>query len=184
MLLSEPPAPLTVAEVSRRAGVPRTSFYFHYASVADLVASTLAEEMSAWLVLPEADVLGSAGTAAGATGRLLDLFGAGFARLAPDRPLYNAGFHSEGGALLRSRLHLAIAAQVRHLIDAWRASGHPVEIESDVVVAFSTAGLVGALEAWCDAPEVDADPSRWLRGLAQTLPMWWPDRSTEYREVR
>lgn len=51
-------------------------------------------------------------------------------------------------------------------------------IELDVVLAYSASGLVGAIEAWSRADEESADPARWITGLEQTLPAWWPHQNS------
>lgn len=171
LALAQDPPDLSAAHICRLAGVNRTSFYTHFTSVSDLLVSTMTTEIVEMLRLPPAQTDRSDSEEVAAFEQIAR---PSFTRMAADRSLFRAAFASPESGHLRIALRDAVAEQVARMIDRWEAEGRIPTVDRDVVLAYSASGFVGVLEAWCEAAEEDADPDRWVRGLEQTIPAWWP----------
>lgn len=146
---ARPVADITVAELCRRAGVTRETFYRHAPSVADLLAAALGEELEAALArVPPTEPVGVA-----------------------ERALLT---HVADRALVyRHAMNPLLIAPVRHWLDrslragltdllARRPELVPSEIAGDPVavsmaVAYAAAGTIGAVEEWLRTGATDVD---------------------------
>lgn len=130
---------ISVTQLVTRAGVNRSSFYQHFSSREELLASALetAEDAAGRVRAPVR--IPSTGRAAPALVRFL-------AHFAEHAAVYRRALGPDGSALVASRVRARTVALVREGIELTRTprTGLPLDIE-----AAGTAGaLLGVIEAW------------------------------------
>lgn len=158
-------AELSIADVTRAAGVSRSTFYDHYADLHQLAESACTEMFETLLfgtpVLASADATASENPLAGL-----------FDHVASHQRLYTALLGPDGSARVMTYLHrrLTIATHVNSVVTDPRGRTHgtdPHTTPPDVVAAFTAGALLGALIDWLHrgCPE-DSDSM-----AAQTWPL-------------
>lgn len=168
-----PVSAITVADVTRAAGINRATFYSHAVSPGSLLADVLTPELDR---IREDDV--EARRAASARGAGPDELSAITRRgieavvehVVAHRDIYARGLPDTEDAALHRLLveHLTVssAQHIRELDPATR----PAMLD-DVAAGFVAQGFVGAVEAWL------AGPRRSRKALVETItlsfPAWW-----------
>ena len=159
---------LTVAEVCRRAGIGRPSFYTHFDSIPELVAQMLTAEIDDELPIPDVESV----DADRIEPTLTVNFAAALQLVARDRELYRAAFASASSGVLRRVLEQAIAIRVRNIVLIWQDRGLVAGVDMDVAVPFAAGGIARALEAWAFDDATDAVGR--ARAIRDQMPRWWP----------
>ena len=159
---------LTVAEVCRRAGVGRPSFYTHFGSIPELVARILTAEIDDELPIPDVERVDDAYLERALT----DNLATALASVARDRALYRTVFASSSSGVLRRVLEEAMEARVRNIILIWQERGLVGEVDLAVAIPFAAGGITRALEAWAFDDATDA--ANRAIGIRDQMPRWWP----------
>lgn len=161
-----PIAKVGVAELARRAGINRATFYDHYSSPGELLAEVLGRELEAvrdqYLRLrregrgaQEVLRLGLAGTVGHIETRH-DIYHRAFVG-APDPDL--VGMLTGG---LEEACLVVLEETVQPPLPAARAR---------LIARFVAAGLVGGISAWLREPELGRDEL--VDTLVEAFPRWW-----------
>ena len=164
---------LSVVDICRAAGVKRSSFYTHFTSVADLVISTALIDLSEWLAPSDPQLDRDA-----FENELADTLLGALDKMRPHRVLFGKIFRASSASALRAELVAAVSSKVMEIIDGWRRRGAHIDIDQEIVVAYSAHGVVGVLEFWSVA-EQEPSPARIAQALTQTIPAWWPRDNSE-----
>ena len=167
-MLEIPLDELTVAEVCRRAGVGRPSFYTHFGSIAELVAEMLTVEFDDRLPIPDVELVPTEVIEPA----LIENLATALELVARDRDLYRAAFASASSGVLRRDLENAIGSRVRNIIAIWQERGVIGQLDLVVAVPFATGGITRALEAW--AFDDDDDALGRAKAIRDQMPRWWP----------
>jgi AcrR family transcriptional regulator len=161
-----------VAEVARRAGITRSTFYNQAASPSALLASYLAEELDVVRQkFQERRAL--------AGGNLAQVWAESERELV-DHLRRNAAIYerdltdSSGGHLgptLRNMLADHMEWSLREHLEVYTSAAADA-VERDMYAAFVAQGTVGAFEVWLRSPEPrDSDAA--TRSILRSLPSWW-----------
>ncbi len=168
-----PVSTITVADVTRAAGINRATFYSHAVSPGSLLADVLTPELDR--IRDDDAEARRAATARGAgadelaaiTRRSID---AVVEHVVAHRDIYARGLPDSEDASLHRLLvgHLTVSS-AQHIRDLDPAD-RPALLD-DVAAGFVAQGFVGAVEAWL------AGPRRSRRSLVETItlsfPAWW-----------
>ncbi|UCM86654.1 TetR/AcrR family transcriptional regulator [Streptomyces marincola] len=163
---------LSVAEICRRAGVHRVTFYGHWPDIRSLAAEVFAQSVDRLARVPQDVISAAAGPADLAAAYERALRGQ-LREILDQRAAYRALFTSDTDAGFRRRLE---AAQRERALAAIReltrlgvavpgaAAGYPA--------GYIAGGVVTAFETWAlgDATDVEAAAT----DIAAQLPHWWP----------
>jgi AcrR family transcriptional regulator len=168
-----PVSAITVADVTRAAGINRATFYSHAVSPGSLLADVLTPELDR---IREEDV--EARRAASARGAGEDELAAITRRgidavvehVVAHRDIYARGLpDTEDASLHRLLVQHFTVSSAQHIRELDPASRPP--LLDDVAAGFVAQGFVGAIEAWL------AGPRRSRRSLVETItlsfPAWW-----------
>ncbi|WP_430647459.1 TetR-like C-terminal domain-containing protein [Agromyces sp. GXS1127] len=173
LLERQPLDAISVAALSREAGVHRTTFYAHASSVHDFALGVFTQDLdrlSTVAVQPEAE------TPAHVAQRYLDSLVAVLEHVAEDRAGYRALFGSTSRGVFRTALEARLRHRARLALEVWRAQAVPGAPRDEVAIveaaAYIAGGLVGALETWALGDETDAAAS--AARLSTLMPTWWP----------
>ena len=159
---------LTVAEVCRRAGIGRPSFYTHFASVPAVVAQMLTAEIDDELPVNDLDAVDPEAIEPAITMN----FAAALQIVVRDRDLYRAAYASTSSGVLRRVLEKAIETRVRNIILIWLELGLVDDVDMEVAVPFAAGGIATALESWAFDDSTDAAGR--ARAIRDQMPRWWP----------
>jgi AcrR family transcriptional regulator len=162
-----PVSEISVAEVARRAGINRATFYNHFLSPGALLASVITRELDrvrdADLVLRERAEEPSSEI----TRRAVD---AVVALVQRHRRLFELTLLDPEDASLHRALssHFEVSCRQhlqRHAVAAEEA------IDIDIIARYVAEGIVGGIEGWLGKPEVTA--SRLTDAIVSAMPRWW-----------
>jgi AcrR family transcriptional regulator len=161
------PAAMSVAALTRAAGVNRTSFYSHFESPEDLAIHALSDLFD---VVGDADILMRAEhrvPAAEASRRALRdiVWFVGERRDSYARVL-------GPGAAPRLKLAVAEAFAERTVVSLERIEGPPSGTDVQVTARFLAGGVLGVLGAWLGAGPSAMSPDDLVQALTQCLPGW------------
>lgn len=170
---SRPVSEITVADVTRAAGINRATFYSHAVSPGSLLADVLTPELDdirdedAAARHTAAEQGADAEELAAITRRGIN---AVVEHVVTHRDIYAKALPDPNdGSLHRLLVEHFTVSSVRH-IEALDAAARP-ELLDDVAAGFVAQGFVGAIEAWL------AGPRRSRRALVDTItrsfPVWW-----------
>ncbi|MFG1922662.1 TetR/AcrR family transcriptional regulator [Cryptosporangium sp. NPDC048952] len=164
---TQDPAQMTVAALTRTAGVNRTSFYTHFASPEDLAVHALGELLD--LVVNADIVLRSGGALTGVQASrraLADIVGF----VAERRGSY-VNLLGPGAA---PTVKKAITdAYVQHTIEALeRNENRPPDADPVVTAHFLAGGVLGVLGAWLATDHPERTPDELVEALIRCLPAW------------
>jgi len=168
-----PVSAITVADVTRAAGINRATFYSHAVSPGSLLADVLTPELDR---IRDEDAAARAAAAERGAGR--DEFasitrrgiGAVIEHVVAHRDIYcNALPDPEDASLHRLLVGHFTVSSVQHIRSL--DPEHVPELLDDVAAGFVAQGFVGAIEAWL------AGPRRSRKALVDTIvlsfPSWW-----------
>ena len=164
---------LTVAEVCRRAGVHRVTFYGHWADVRAATADAFAEVIDRLATVENWDVAATT-SPADLADRYERALREQLIEIRDRRPVYRALIRSSGFTerlleVLENRAQLAVDALVRLGADVRGA-------ETGIAAAHLAGGVVAASARWAESDSVDADTA--VAEFSAQLPAWWPRRNT------
>jgi AcrR family transcriptional regulator len=161
------PAAMSVASLTRAAGVNRTSFYSHFASPEDLAIHALSDLLD---VVRDADILIRAERsvpAAEASRRALrDIVWFVWER----RDSYARVLGP--GAAPRLKHAVAEAIAERTVPSLEHVEGRPPGTDVQVTARFIAGGLLGAIGAWLGDAQSGMSPDDLVQALTQCLPGW------------
>lgn len=161
------PAAMSVASLTRAAGVNRTSFYSHFASPEDLAIHALSDLLD---VVRDADILMRAERsvpAAEASRRALrDIVWFLWER----RDSYARVLGP--GAAPRLKQAVAEAIAERTVPSLEHVEGRPPGTDVQVTARFIAGGLLGAIGAWLGDEQSGMSPDDLVQALTQCLPGW------------
>ncbi|WP_435159465.1 TetR/AcrR family transcriptional regulator [Amycolatopsis sacchari] len=135
---------ISISDVTRRAGVNRSTFYEHYADVHDLAAAAgtdLFDELidAAHVVVPQ-----EAAAPGGALARV-------FRHVADHERLYRALLDADGSARVINHLHQRLAIAIHVHLSGTGSPTHaddPADIPHDPVAALLAGALLGTITDW------------------------------------
>jgi AcrR family transcriptional regulator len=161
------PAALSVAALTRAAGVNRTSFYSHFSSPEDLAIHALRDLFD---VVVNADIVLRAGhsvPAEEASRRALH----DIVRFTAERREAYARVLGPGAppGLLRA---VAEAFTERTVASLDRLDSRPPEADVRVTARFLAGGVLSVLGAWLSDPRDPRTPDELVQALIQCLPGW------------
>ncbi|WP_051717969.1 TetR/AcrR family transcriptional regulator [Streptomyces megasporus] len=175
-LAETPLEELSVADLCRRAGVHRVTFYGHWPDIRTLAADVFAEAVDRLAGVSD-EAIAAARTPVDLAAVYLVALRRQLRELLDRRDTYrvlfssdvDAGFHRRLTEALRERAEAAIAHLARLGVDVpARASGYPA--------LFVAGGVVTAFHAWAVGEETDVEAA--AVGIAAQLPGWWPRAHT------
>jgi AcrR family transcriptional regulator len=159
---------LSVADICRRAGVNRATFYGHWPDARAAAIEALTEVVEAIATVDAAAITATSDLSALA--RLYETALAGqLARTAQDRALYrqlvdNPLFEQGLRSMLEHRAALAV--------EAMATAGAPVRGEATTAAAYLAGGVAAATLQWIRSDRTDIDA--FARSMIDQLPGWWP----------
>jgi AcrR family transcriptional regulator len=161
------PAAMSVASLTRAAGVNRTSFYSHFASPEDLAIHALSDLLD---VVRDADILmrseHSVPAAEASRRALRDIVWFVWER----RDSYALVLGP--GAAPRLKHAVAGAFTERTEASLWHVEGRPRGTDVRVTARFLAGGLLGAIGDWLGDGRSAMSPDDLVQALTQCLPGW------------
>lgn len=165
---------VSVAELSRRAGITRDTFYRHAAGPADLLARVLRDELDT--VLSEfrqrAEAEGGGLTVFDVAERAL------LRHMLEHRAIYRGAMTPRLTPALRDMLVDSIERSLVGLLDRHPEiapagpDGLDVDKRHRMFAAYAASGTIGAIEVWlADDDPADADAA--ARAILAASPTWW-----------
>ncbi|WP_103529002.1 MULTISPECIES: TetR/AcrR family transcriptional regulator [unclassified Streptomyces] len=171
-LAEQPLETLTVAQLCRRAGVHRVTFYGHWPDIRTLAAQVFAESVDRLARVPHEVITtatGSTELAAAYEHALRDQLREILDQRAVYRTLFSsdvdAGFHRRLVAAQRERAQAAIEELTRLGVAAPGA-------DTGYAAAYLAGGTVAGFEAWALSEDTDIEAT--ATALTAQLPHWWP----------
>lgn len=169
---------ITVADVSRLAGISRDTFYRWTPSPVDCLARMLGEELDV-IVAANADLPVMSGTTD-------SVFETGVRDLlefiARHKRIYCNAMHPRMHAVLRDGLTARIEANLTQRLSSHPEiapdvnGGRPDQLAKQMFVSYAAAGAVGAIETWLTARYLE-DITVVERILFASAANWWLGRS-------
>jgi AcrR family transcriptional regulator len=160
---------LTPAEVARRAGAHRVTFYRFWPDIRSATIEAFTAEIDRLVTVRDEDIAGVSETAELA--RIYDVtLQRSLAEVRDHRPVYRAlfawpAFQTHAQKILRERAQL--------MITAMRAAGREVRgAESGTAAEFVAGASVAIYAAWAADDDLDV-PTR-ARDIIDQMPAWWP----------
>ena len=166
---------ITVAGLSREAGVHRTTFYGHFPDVVSFAASIFVGELDAIArvdIDPETTV-----TAESVSGAYAQSLRQILEHVATSRPLYRVLFASPIGSGFRSDLTKRMCSHALTAMRSWKQRGIEITVDADGAAAFISGGLVSAIEHWSASNRTDA--TAYASTITDLMPGWWPQPVAE-----
>jgi AcrR family transcriptional regulator len=163
-----PVSAITVADVTRAAGINRATFYSHAVSPGSLLADVLTPELDR--IREDDAALRSSPDGADPVGITRKAINGVVDHVVAHRDIYRNGLPDSEDASLHRLLVEHFTVSCRAHIAAMDPSTRP-EMLDDVAAGFVAQGLLGAIEAWL------AGPRRSRKSLVDTItttfPAWW-----------
>ncbi|MCM0621438.1 hypothetical protein [Nocardioides bruguierae] len=160
--------PLSVAEVCRRAGIHRVTFYGHWPDLDAALDDAATTEVDALGVTPEA-VLSAATTPVELARTYRAQLQAQLEEVRAHREVYRGLFRAGG---LELRLQTSMRTRAEDAIAQLRRLGVDTGDSLDVAAGYLAAGAAASYRDWAFSDEQDVDLAA-ARITAQ-LPAWWP----------
>lgn len=164
---------LTPAEIARRAGVHRVTFYKFWPDAQTAEIEAFAEEID-HLVTADA-LLGNDAHSVTELAAVYDgILEKSLVEVRDRRPVYRVLF---AWPAFHVRVHDALRARASLLVEALERSGIPVEgSASGTAAGFLAGASLGVLVAW--AADDDTDAHHRALEVIQQMPPWWPSSTT------
>jgi AcrR family transcriptional regulator len=170
LLVERPLEELTVAELCRRAGVNRATFYGHWADQRALASEAFTELIDRLAEVTQ-DELGELDDPS-AAGRYHDSLRGQLRYVAEHRTTFRALFGSDADAGFRRALTDALEGRAVLAVRMWVERGvAPADTPPEFAV-YLAGGLVAVLGRW--AASDDEDVAGTARRIEWLLPDWWP----------
>lgn len=161
---------ITVSELCREAGVHRTTFYGHYASVDEFAGDVFARVLDQ-LATVSPDLAG-----AESPEQLARLYADTIAALLQHmlslRSTYRRLVSSAVGPSFRTALALALRRRVEAMLAYWQDHGVATGLDIASTAAYLAGGFTGTLIDW--AASDDRDVAARTAAIIALLPPWWP----------
>lgn len=170
LLAERPLEELTVAELCRRAGVNRATFYGHWPDQRALAAAAFTELVDALAEVPHAELDDLDDPAA--AGRYHDSLRGQLRYVLAHRTTFRALFGSSADAGFRRALTVALQLRADLAVRVWVERGVAPRDTPPEFADYLAGGLVAVLARWADGDDVDVDAA--ARRVEQLLPAWWP----------
>lgn len=159
---------LSVAELCRRAGIHRVTFYGHWSDIASATADAFAESVDRLAAVPD-DVLDAVSSATELASAYRSALAHQLAEILHHRDTYcrlftDAAFERR---LIASLDHRAAAAIVE-----LRRLGVKVPGHVDTAAAFIAGGVIAAFRVWAMSDGADIEDA--ADEVYAHLPPWWP----------
>lgn len=167
LLEDENLATISVAALCTAAGVHRTTFYGHAASIEEFAVDVMTREL---------DEVSTVNVGNGA-GEVLTVYSQAMVdvleRVAKERRHYRALLASKWGGALRVAIDERMQLRVRIALEVF-AKEEETEVpdEREHAVAFISGALVGTIVQW--ALSDDEDTRTWAARTQALMPPWWP----------
>ena len=173
LLLERPLSSISVALLCREAGVHRTTFYGHAASVHQFAVAEFSADIDRLTTVPvETRVETPAHVADRYRGSLQNVL----AHVAADRPAYRTLFASDSSGAFRAALESVLrphADTALRVFEELHVAGAPTtEVSRAEAAAFIAGALVGAIDVWAASEQQDAAAAS-VR-ITRLMPGWWP----------
>lgn len=163
----QPISRITVSDVTREAGINRATFYAHYSSPAELLASVLTSELDE---VRRVDGAQRADGERAATDITRDAVASTAAHIDRYLSVYRLALsdRTDGTThhVLASHLEVSCRQHLRDSVPPGRIPGDP-----DLVAAFVANGLVGAIALAATSDKWDKDQVADV--LMAMMPAWW-----------
>lgn len=170
-------ASLTVADITDRAGVNRSTFYAHATSISELLCAALRSELDAIRALFLAEA--HEGTISEATRHVtlgvldnLEHHGELYLRVFDD-PTDDSGVRTMLAGHFRSTIEMVLADRSLDIPGLDDQTPQERAFVAAAAAGFVSAGSAAILEAWLHLP-VPRDRDMYVRVFAKLLPDWWP----------
>ncbi|NQX30021.1 TetR family transcriptional regulator [Microbacteriaceae bacterium VKM Ac-2854] len=175
---------LTVADITDRAGVNRSTFYAHATSASELLCAALRSELDAIRALFLAEA--HDGDLSEATRNVnlgvldnLEHHAALYLR-AFDDPSDDSGLRTMLSGHFRATIELALADRSLDIPGLDQFSAEERAFISSSAAGFVSAGSAAIIEEWLRLP-APRDRDMYVRVVAKLMPEWWPVEVTETR---
>jgi AcrR family transcriptional regulator len=167
-LASERPvSQIPVSEVARRAGINRATFYNHYLSPGNLLASVVARELDK---VREADHTYRSRPGSPREEATRVSIQAVVSIVQQHRKVFELALLDKQDASLHRALAAHVEQSCREHLARYALESEPVP-DVDIVAGFVAEGIVGGIETWLAKPRVDAD--RLTDAIMSAMPRWW-----------
>lgn len=157
---------ISVAELARRAGINRATFYDHYSSPSELLAETLAAEFSAmqakYLQLHGTERTPESALRIGLRGLLEHVEGR--------RGIYQRALGTSPDPEVASVLTEMFSAACFGVLQNITTPTMP-STRANVVARYAAAASIAAIGYWLEDPELSREEL--VEVLADALPKWW-----------
>lgn len=160
---------ISVAALCSAAGVHRTTFYGHAASIEEFAVDVMTRELDEVSTVNTGD--GDSDPLAVYGRTMVDVLES----VAKERRHYRALLASKWGGALRVAIDERMQVRVRIALDVFaKEAGTTVPGDREQAVAFISGALVGVIVAW--ALSDDEDAQAWAKRTQSLMPLWWPVR--------
>ncbi|MCU1405695.1 MAG: hypothetical protein JWQ43_1998 [Glaciihabitans sp.] len=169
-LASEKPvSEIAVAEVARRAGINRATFYNHYLSPGALLASAVSRELDRVRAADYAQRARAEETTDATTRRTVE---AVVALVERNRRMFELTLLDREDASVHRSLCQHFEISGRHILENFVRT-HPEmgEMELDVIARFVAEGITGSIEWWLQKPNMA--PDRLADAIVSAMPQWF-----------
>jgi len=173
LLLERPLSSISVALLCREAGVHRTTFYGHAASVHQFAVAEFSADIDRLTTVP---VEPNAETPANVAERYRGSLQNVFSHVAGDRPAYRMLFTSDSSGAFRAALESVLRPHADTALRVFEELGVPGAPTRGATraeaAAFIAGALVGTIDVWANSDEEDAAAAS--ARITQLMPGWWP----------
>jgi AcrR family transcriptional regulator len=159
---------VTVSALCRQAGVHRTTFYGHYASVGEVVADVFTDELDAALDLDDTTGLSTDAIAI----RFQDTLVSALGTISADRALYRAALSSASSSLFERSLLTMFRRRVEIALEIWHRHGAALDVHTEIAPLMVAGSLTAVIEAWAESDDEDA--GTFADAVRDQMPPWWP----------
>jgi len=170
--MADPTAAVSVADIVRTAGISRSSFYAHFASL-DILASELLRVQFAQISPDGMNLRGDAPSEGRSAARL------GYARLVghmlENFPLYSSVAELP---LTRSAFDQIVDAYASRMLQSvFEGEVVPPQVDADLVTTYVAGGALTLISAWMRG-HIDVSDDELVDQLVTLLPEWLIDSPT------
>lgn len=170
LLAERPLEELSVAELCRRAGVNRATFYGHWADQRALAAEAFTELVDRLAAVPHDELGGLDDPHAAA--RYHDALRGQLRYVAEHRATFRALFGSAADAGFRRSLTAALERRADLAVREWVERGVAPQDTPAELAGWIAGGLVAVLGRWAAGDDADVDAA--ARRVEALMPVWWP----------